>query len=280
MALWLRAASLPVLGVVMLAFFASLTLVSVAIGFLYERLLRHRRIWNLPLKRGQLAFEARSNVPFVFVQAAAFTGALGSGLLRLSDGGSALLTAAAMHVVFQLYYYGLHRAMHHPALLRIHRHHHFSQVTTPLSGQSVSIAEALGWALGYVGAPLLLSQVVEVSALGVASYLAFNVYGNIVGHANFEVLRRPLATSHPLALFVPPFLFHALHHARWTGHYGFAGAWTDRVFRTEWSDWSDLEGRIQDGTPLASLKERGTSRSRSARRPATARPLSGSTDNE
>jgi len=259
MASWLCTLNWPALAALILGFFVALTVVSAAVGFLYERLLRHRKIWDLPLKPGQLAFEARSNVPFILIQVAAFTAALGSGALRLSDAGSGPLTFAAVHAIFQVYYYWLHRAMHHPALVRVHRHHHYSQVTTPLSGQSVSPIEALGWAVGYVGAPLLLSLFTKVSASGLVAYLAFNVYGNIVGHSNFEVFPRPITTSRAVSILAPPFLFHALHHARWTGHYGFACAWTDRLFRTEWQDWAELEERIQDGKPLTSLKDRGAS---------------------
>ena len=257
MATWLHGLGWQELALVVLAFFGGLTLVSSAIGFLYEHLLRHRRIWGLPLKPGQLAFEARSNVGFILVQAVAMTAALQSGLLRLTDGGSPWLTAGATHVVFQIYYFALHRAMHHPRIVRVHRHHHWSQVTTPLSGQSVSLVEALGWAAGYVGAPALLAFVMPVSAAGLVGYLVFNVYGNLVGHANFEVFPRWVAANRTLAFFAPPFLFHALHHARWNGHYGFATAWTDRLFGTEWADYPALEERIQSGHPLTSLKARG-----------------------
>lgn len=257
MATWLRGFGwLGLVGLVF-AFFAGLTIVSSSVGFLYERLLRHRRIWDIPLKPGQLAVEARYNVLFVAVQTASLAAALGTGFLRLSDGGSAWLTAIAVHVVFQIYYYALHRAMHHPRLIRVHRHHHWSQVTTPLSGQSVSFVEALGWAVGYVGAPALLSLVMPVSAVGLTGYLVFNVYGNLVGHSNFEVFGRRATMNRTLALVSPPFLFHALHHARWTGHYGFATAWTDRLLGTEWPDYLPLEERIQDGHPLTSLKVRG-----------------------
>lgn len=257
LAAWLRQLGPISLFGAMLGFFGGLSIVSSAVGFLYERILWRRRIWDLPLKPGQLGVEARAGVVFVLLQATAMSLALGTGVLRLGSRGSAWLTALTVHLIFQVYYYWLHRAMHHRALLWMHRHHHWSQVTTPLSGQSVGVGEALGWAVGYVGAPLVVSSFTEVSAVGLFGYLAFNIYGNLVGHANFEVFPRALATRRWLAVFTPPFLFHALHHARWTGHYGFATAWTDRLFGTEWNDWPSLEERIQRGEPLKSLKERG-----------------------
>ena len=52
-------------------------------------------------------------------------------------------------------------------------------------------------------------------------------------------------------------VYHALHHARWAGHYGFAAALMDRIGGTEWPDWLALHERIDKGQPLTSLRERG-----------------------
>ena len=60
---------------------------------------------------------------------------------------------------FDTYFYFLHRGLHLRPLMRFHRLHHLSRVTGPLSAQSVSVVEALGWVVGYIGVPWLLSQV-------------------------------------------------------------------------------------------------------------------------
>jgi sterol desaturase/sphingolipid hydroxylase (fatty acid hydroxylase superfamily) len=147
--------------------------------------------------------------------------------------------------------------MHTRALVRFHRWHHRSQVTTPLTGQSMSAVEVCGWLLGYVGLPWLYSQLVPISFWGWVAYLAFNVLGNVAGHANVEPTARAAATR-TAALFVNPFVYHCLHHARWKGHYGFQAAFMDRLFGTEWRDWPALYARIVAGKPLTSLKERGS----------------------
>ena len=99
-------------------------------------------------------------------------------------------------------------------------------------------------------------QFAPISFWGWAGYLAFNVFGNIVGHANVEPTARPAATR-GATWFANPFVFHALHHARWTGHYGFQGAMMDRLFGTEWDDWPAHYEQIASGHPLTSLKTRG-----------------------
>jgi len=255
MATWLTGLSLAELLLWVAAAFVGLTLLSTALGFLLERLLHRRQIWSVPLDPGQYRFELRGNLNFLAVHVLVVVAAIHLGWLRLGDASPAL-TWVALYFAFQLYYYPMHRALHHRALVRFHRWHHRSRVTTPLSGQSMSVVEALGWTVGYVGLPALFSQLVApISAEGWVAYLAFNVYGNIVGHANVELMsglsRRRLAS-----FFAPPFVYHALHHARWTGHYGFASSTLDRLLHTEFSDWRPIHERVAAGRALESLKER------------------------
>lgn len=252
----LTSAALPALLVLVLAFFVSVTVVSVAIGLALERALPGHRIWAVPLDPGQLGFELKGNVVFIAVQAVALTLVLASGLPRYAAPSwpAGVATFFALMLGFQVYYYFLHRAMHTKALVRFHRWHHKSRVTTPLSGQSVSFVEALGWAVGYALLPALASQLVPISAEGWAAYLAFNVFGNIVGHSNVELVPRTPGLRFS-ALFSNTFVFHALHHARWTGHYSFQAALMDRLLGTEWRDWPALHAEIAAGNPLQSLKE-------------------------
>ncbi len=98
--------------------------------------------------------------------------------------------------------------------------------------------------------------VFPISFWGWAAYLVFNVSGNIVGHANVELASAPNG-SRAASLFANPWVYHALHHARWTGHYGFQAALMDRLGGTEWSDWPALFTRVREGRAMASLKVRG-----------------------
>ncbi len=235
----------------------ALTVASSAIGFLMERTSK-KRIWDVPLAPGQYRHELVGNAKFFTVAVLCVSAGLASGAARLGDDGwlRGALTFGALFIAFQAYYYGLHRALHHRKLVRFHRHHHASHVTTPLSGQSMSIVESLGWMIGYVGLPIAMSYVVPISLTGWLAYLAFNVAGNIIGHANTEVIA-PSPILRMRALFGATFTYHALHHARWTGHYGFESAWADRLFRSEYADWLTLHDQVWSGAPMKSLKERG-----------------------
>jgi Delta7-sterol 5-desaturase len=239
------------------AFYVGCTTVGLLLGTLAERVGR-RRIWQVPVPATQRAHEVRGNITFVLVCIVTSTAALAADVARFGDdsAGRVVGTFMAMFVAFQAYYYLLHRALHLPALVRFHRHHHESRVTSAWSGQSTSLVEALGWMGGYVALPILLSFLTPLSFVGVVAYLAFNVVGNIVGHANVELVPpNPLLRWSSLSSTV--FTYHALHHARWTGHYGFASTWADRLFRTEWPDWMTLHRQVWAGSPMTSLKARG-----------------------
>lgn len=239
-------------------FFVACTLFGLAIGFALEKWWP-RRIWAESVAKSahQHRLELRGNVTFVLTCIVTLTGALHFELARLGDDSlaRAALTFVALLVGFQAFYYVLHRALHTHALVRFHRHHHESRVTGPLSGQSTSLVEALGWMIGYAAMPIAFSLVAPISLYGWFAYLAFNVVTNIVGHANAEVVG-PSRWLRQRAIVAPAFTFHALHHARWTGHYGFESVWADRLLGSEWNDWIALHARISAGTPLTSLKER------------------------
>lgn len=253
----LRSTNLAVLGTLVLLCFLMLTAVSSAIGFLAEKLAAHRRIYAVPLAPGQYRFELYGNVIFLAVATVSFTLVLSNDWIIFGEETIPrfILTFSAQLVGFQVYYWLLHRAMHTKLLIRIHAWHHRSHVTTPLSGQSMSFSESCLWMVGYVGLPLLFSQLAPMSFWGWIAYIVFNVSGNVVGHANVELGTKRTATR-LVALAANPFVYHALHHARWRGHYGFQAALMDRLFGTEFQDWPEMFARIDQGKPLQSLKER------------------------
>jgi Delta7-sterol 5-desaturase len=261
-----RTASTPLLFGFVLAFFGGLTVFASFVGFMTERALPKKRIFAVPLVKGQLRFEIVGNLVFLTVATLTVTAALRADVVRLGEPSwvRSIATFFALLVSFQAFYWFLHRAMHTRPLLFLHRWHHRSRVTTPLSAQSMSVGEASLWMLGYVGLPLVLSRVVPIGFMGWAAYLAFNVFGNIVGHANVEPTAKSAATRQA-SLFANPFVYHALHHARWTVNYAFQAATMDRIFRTESADWPELYERVASGNAMTSLHERGATSKTSSR---------------
>jgi lathosterol oxidase len=253
----LAATSFPQLVVYVSALFAISSLALCTFAFGLERL-PIPRIWNLPLDAGQLRHELIGNAVFVALTSACFVAALSSGAVRFAT-PSALtngVTFLGLMIGFQIYYYALHRSLHTRALLRFHRWHHVSRVTTPLSAQSMSWVETLGWAVGYVALPVIASRAVPISLEGWTAYMFINMLGNICGHANVELMPK-LPAPRKFAWGANPSVYHALHHARWRGHYGFQSVFMDRLFRSEFADWPVLHAQLGQRQPLTSLRARG-----------------------
>jgi len=249
------------LAAVFLGFFVVITAVPVALGFALERsaLGQRRKIWAVPLRPGQLRREAWANVRFVGIGVVAFSLAIAAGGVRLgpTTARSFAATLGVMWLFFEVYYYVMHRALHTRALVRFHRWHHESKVTTPLTGLSVSGVEALLWMVGYLAPAMALSRFAPVSVEAWIAYLIYNWSGNVIGHINVELLPAWFR-SRRLSAALHPFTYHALHHARWNGHYALYTCVLDRLLGTEFSDWPSLFTKVARGQPMTSLRARGT----------------------
>ena len=249
--LWLR----------VFAIVAGASILSTGIGIAFERTLGDRvRIWSVGIRDGQLRHEIKSYVVFVLLLTTCASLWLSAGLVSFGATGAAqaALTFAVLWTAFEIYYYGLHRALHSKALYRFHAHHHESHVTTSWTGQSLGLVEGLGWIAGLLIPPALMSLVAEVSVTGCLIYFFANTFVNLVGHANIEL--SPIS-ARALTWLNHPWVYHALHHARFKNNYSFASTFMDRLFGTEWDDWQQLHGRVVGGQPMSRLNERGTDHS-------------------
>lgn len=239
----------------------AVTLVSLgatAFALAAERLLSRRaRIFDVAVPSDQRRAERARYARFVVLLATIAAVWLHAGWIRFAgvDGpGLAVATFATQWVAFEVYYYGLHRALHTRALYRFHAPHHASRVTTAWTGQSLGVVEALGWIAGLVGPPTLMSLVTPLSASGLFVYFVANTFVNLAGHANVEL--SPIGRR-GLTWLNHPWIYHSLHHARYRGHYSFVSTFMDRLFGTEWDDWPALHARVIGGEPLETLQARG-----------------------
>lgn len=240
-------------------FFAVLIACYCAMGFGLESWLgATRRIWDLPRAKGQLRWEFVGNVRFIVMAAFAFAGLLWLAPFAEDSVLTVLTTFLFCWTTFEIYYWGLHRAMHWRPLYRFHRYHHDSRVTSPLTGYSMSAVESAGWLVGLVGTPLLLSLITPISLLGLILYhVIYQITGNVVGHANVDFFPAGASKRINSWLFHPT-TYHALHHARYNNHYSFGSSFMDRLMGTEWPDWPELHARVVGGEALKQLSVRGT----------------------
>ena len=240
------------------AVLGGLMVIFAAAGFALERKFgKTRRVWAIPLADGQLRWELIGNVRFLLMGAFAFAALLQAVPFAEESASSIAITFGFCWFGFEVYYWGLHRAMHLPLFYRFHRYHHDSRVTTPLTGYSMSTVESAGWLVGLTAVPFLLTLMTPLSLTGFLLYHAlYQVPGNIIGHANMDFF--PAAAHKPMNSWIShPTVYHALHHARFNNHYSFGSSFMDRLLGTEWADWPELHERVINGEPMCKLSVRG-----------------------
>ncbi|CAM3299569.1 sterol desaturase family protein [Corallococcus soli] len=90
---------------------------------------------------------------------------------------------------------------------------------------------------------------------GFLAYMLTNYALNAVGHGNTEWLPKRFVTSWVGRVFFTP-TFHAMHHARYQGHYGLYTVLLDRWFGTTFEDYPQVHARARDGEGLTRMGER------------------------
>lgn len=234
-----------------------LTAVGLGWGLARTRLAERWRVYRRALAPGQLRSEAWAAAGVVLCDA------LLVGLFRYFAGPRmvpfsvpvALLSYAWMFVSFEVWFYVTHRLLHTRALYRFHAQHHVAQVTDPLTSLSFSLVERLVLLGGGMGLVLLAMEVMPVTQAGIMGYILTNYFLNVVGHGNTEWLPRRFVASWAGRLFFTP-TFHALHHARYQGHYGLFTVVLDRWLGTAFGDYALVHARAREGHGLARIGER------------------------
>lgn len=221
-----------------------------------------RRIYRLAVPKTQTQKEAWSAVQIALLDA------VGVAILHRLDVFrqapptwlNVLVTVVALFVWVEFVYYFFHRAMHTTWLRVIHRQHHTAKVTQPLTFLSFSIAErSLQGVFGIGTAALFSHFFTPIPLEGVIGYAILFVLLDLKGHLNVEIY--PAGFSRTLLgkiLFTPT--YHAMHHARLTGHYGLYSPLMDHLFGTVYSDYDQVQTRAAHGVGLESLDEKGTLR--------------------
>ncbi|MGF1463262.1 MAG: sterol desaturase family protein [Maricaulaceae bacterium] len=251
---------LSVFGLVF-AVFAVRALSLVGLGFAmlrFWRFARKRLVFQLPYAEGQLRREAVRAALVVVFDATVVTAAFLTGLVARPETApvwAGLATFAAMFIWYELWFYGTHRAMHHKSLLWIHRAHHDAKICDPLTSLSFSLGERAILLIGVIGFAAVASRLMPFDVRGLMAYALFNYTVNVIGHSNAEIYPRWLIRSPVGGLIATP-SYHALHHARFRGHYGLFTTVLDRLLGTAFEDRAAVYERAAAGTGLHRLSER------------------------
>jgi len=199
----------------------------------------HRRVQKQRLfTRGQLRHEVKHSLVTLLLGTGNGIAVLllqQAGYTKLSMNmqgwtGAPLVMAVVGLIAFNdLWFYAVHRLLHHKRLFRyVHAVHHRSVDTNPFTSYSFHAIEALllgGWIF-----PLVILVPMPVAALGVA--MVIGSANNLMAHLGYEFLP-PWILRVPGLRWMNSATFHGMHHARSHGNYGlFTRVW-DRLFGTE-----------------------------------------------
>ena len=162
---------------------------------------------------------------------------------------------ALLFMWIEFWFYATHRLFHLSPLYFIHRQHHVAKVVHPLSALSFSLAERAFTLLGFQGFAILASHWLPITRTGMIAYLLANYILNVWGHLNVELIPGAFLKKFPGKMFITS-SFHAMHHARYKGHYGLFTTVLDRFLGTFWADYPQVHDRARRGEGLLGLGER------------------------
>ena len=217
-----------------------------------------RRIYRFAYAKGQLGSELKAALLVVAFDALLFSSTRYFGLIDYAPApswGVAIYTYLILFVWIEIWFYVTHRAMHHPALYRIHRQHHVAKVTDPLTSLSFSLGERAVLLVGVFAFAILVSKLTPLSFGALIAVGLTNYVFNVLGHSNVEFVPEWIARSAPGRLIITP-SFHAMHHARYKGHYGLYTTILDRWFGTAFDDYEAVYDRARSGAGLSRPGER------------------------
>ena len=235
------------------------TLGHILAGFWYLAKLKHwkiteRTIFDLPVNSKQLRRELLNSL-HTPMHAVLLAIVLYLGFFENKSLGSFIIFGVATTIWAEVWHYFSHRAFHWKPLHWIHVEHHRSHLNTPLTALSFSLWEKLVFNAGMILPFMLVDQQYSVNFYGVAAWYIGYLIINSFSHANFEIRSETFPKG--MGRIITTTTYHSLHHARYTGNYGLATRVLDRVFGTEWADYSDLYDRVNvQRNPLTGLKQK------------------------
>jgi sterol desaturase/sphingolipid hydroxylase (fatty acid hydroxylase superfamily) len=144
-------------------------------------------------------------------------------------------------VLFDLYFYSMHRLLHTKWLHRkIHRFHHRSTSPTPLTAFAFHPVEGM---LFNLFVPIMM-LFLDLHIASIATMYGFGIINSLVIHSGHEMFPRNWY-KHPLtSWFITP-THHDVHHATFKSNFGgFTTIW-DRVFKTEHEDFEAIFDEVK-----------------------------------
>jgi lathosterol oxidase len=162
-----------------------------------------------------------------------------------------VISAIAIVVAHDAYFYWTHRLVHHPLLFRyLHAAHHKSRAPTPWAAYSFDPVDAL-----IIGsfAPLF-TYFVPIHWGVYTFFVAHMLVRNVLGHCGYELM--PSSTlDTPWLSWNLSVTHHDLHHSSARYNYGLYFSWWDRIMGTEHPQYAAVFAAVVNHRPGDGLRD-------------------------
>ncbi|MCB0665186.1 MAG: sterol desaturase family protein [Saprospiraceae bacterium] len=144
-------------------------------------------------------------------------------------------------VLHDLYFYWLHRLIHHPRIFSyVHLVHHKSNNPSPWSSYSFHLLESIAEAMIL---PILIF-ILPMHPLSIFLFTFFSFLFNVYGHLGYEIVPRWFRKT-PFFQIIGTSVYHNMHHAKFHYNYGLYFRIWDRLMGTEHPDYEKTFDTIQ-----------------------------------
>lgn len=215
----------------------------------------HKKIYQVAFQKNQLRSELQANLTTFFFDAFFVASLIKYGPPQVFESRDLFVGFSISFIWFEIWFYLSHRLLHSRHLYFIHEQHHTAKVTSPLTGMSFSILERALVLTGGLLPLVLISQTFSLSTAGVALYFFTNYILNLYGHSNREFIP-PHWIQSPIGQILNTSTYHALHHARYNGHFGLFTPYMDLIFNSCYSDYRVVQKMAYQGHGLNTLGQR------------------------
>ena len=160
------------------------------------------------------------------------------------------VTLLASVVLYDAWFYWVHRLLHWKPLYRFHSLHHTSVAPTVWTNHHETVVEALLNQLFFV----VIVFVVPIPAVVLIAHKIYDQISGMVGHAGYEHFASPAGrTPWPLASTV----FHDQHHGYFRFNYAHTFSFWDRMMGTLHPRYDETVLRFEGNVPATGLPDDG-----------------------